>query len=68
MISDLIEEERERKKVAGKDMYGSSAHYDPIELDHSELDDFDDHYYDRPWFNISSFCQANNYATKINPF
>ena len=47
MLSDLIEEERERKKVAGKDMYGSSAHYDPLELEHSELDEFEDHYYDR---------------------
>ena len=47
MLSDLIEEERDRKKVAGKDMYGSSAHYDPIEMEGHDFEDEFDHYYDR---------------------
>ena len=33
LISDMIEEERELKKVVGTDMYGSAAHIDPMELD-----------------------------------
>jgi len=46
LLSDLIEGEREAKKVVGKDMYGSSAHYDPYEMDHDLADEID-HYYDR---------------------
>ncbi len=33
MLSDLIEEERKAKGIDGKDMYGASSHYDPIEGD-----------------------------------
>ena len=33
MLSDLIEEDRKAKGIDGKDMYGASSHYDPIEGD-----------------------------------
>ncbi len=41
MLSDLIEKEREEKKVVGRDMYGASSHIDPAELDLEE--DMDGH-------------------------
>ena len=33
MLSSLIEEERKAKGIDGKDMYGASSHYDPVEGD-----------------------------------
>ena len=32
-LSDLIEKEREDKKVVGRDMYGAVSHIDPVEFD-----------------------------------
>ena len=32
VLSDLIEKEREDKKVVGRDMYGAVSHIDPVEL------------------------------------
>ena len=31
VLSDLIEKEREDKKVVGRDMYGAVSHIDPME-------------------------------------
>ncbi|MBR0381560.1 MAG: PH domain-containing protein [Eubacterium sp.] len=47
MLSLMIEEERESKKVVGKDMYGSASHIDPMELDPDMGHDYDDmdHYH-----------------------
>ena len=33
MLSNLIEEEREKHSVVGKEMYGAISHMDPAELD-----------------------------------
>lgn len=38
MLSNLIEEEREKHSVVGKEMYGAISHMDPMELD-DVLDD-----------------------------
>ena len=41
VLSDLIEKEREDKKVVGRDMYGAVSHIDPVEFDGDG--DMDDH-------------------------
>jgi hypothetical protein len=38
MLSNLIEEEREKHSVVGKEMYGAISHMDPVDFD--EMDDF----------------------------
>ena len=45
LISDLIDEERDLKNITGKDMYGSSSHFDPVETPPPPA--FHDHYYDQ---------------------
>lgn len=37
MLSDLIEKEREDKKVVGRDMYGAVSHIDPVEFEGMEI-------------------------------
>ena len=41
LISELIEKSRMRHNLVGRDMYGSSAHIDPVEMDPDLLDDMD---------------------------
>jgi hypothetical protein len=38
MLSNLIEEEREKHSVVGKEMYGAISHMDPVDFE--EMDDF----------------------------
>ncbi len=45
LLSDRIEEERVRNRVVGRDMYGSSAHIDPMEVDPDYMDDMDTNHY-----------------------
>ena len=40
MLSNLIEKEREEKKVVGRDMYGAAGHLDDVDyedIDHTDL-------------------------------
>lgn len=41
MLSDLIEQERRKHNVVGKEMYGAISHLDSAEMD-ADLDDYDD--------------------------
>jgi len=41
LLSDEIDKERRARGVDGKDMYGASSHYDPIETEHLTDDDHD---------------------------
>lgn len=41
MLSNLIENEREKHNVVGKEMYGAIGHMGPMDIDH-DMDDFDD--------------------------
>lgn len=43
MLSNLIEREREEKKIVGRDMYGASSHIDPMEMDMDPDEDFSFH-------------------------
>ena len=46
MLSRLIEEDRRKKSVEGKDMYGASNHFDPVEGHMPDEDPFMDSDFD----------------------
>ena len=40
LLSETIEQSRMRHNLVGLDMYGSSAHIDPVEMDPDLVDEF----------------------------